>query len=178
MQMTKAAAVAILAFTSSAVAYYGSYDDSYGSVYARDAYADADYDDFSLYARDAGFDFEDLHPRDAYLAGFEDGMLRRRAVNPAGGEATAAKKDELNQKNDLNTQKKDQTAANALSGQVKGLEALLAKDKAKLSQDRKGASAAGAAAGKAGAAADKAALDSINGVKRRSYIPSYLDYEW
>ena len=83
MQMTKAASIAILAFTSSVLAYYP--EAEYGSLYARDAYADAEaaeYDDFELYARDAEPEW-DIHPRDAYLEGFEAGLYAREAAPPA-----------------------------------------------------------------------------------------------
>ena len=77
MQMTKAAAVAILAYAASAAAYYPS---SYGSIYARDAYpeayAEAEFDFEDLYARDAEPEF-DIHPRDAYMEGYEAGLYAR-----------------------------------------------------------------------------------------------------
>ena len=80
MQMTKAAALAILAFTSSAVAQYPSEYDS--ALYARDAYAYADPDEYELYAREAEPEF-DIHPRDAYMEGYYDGLYSREAeANP------------------------------------------------------------------------------------------------
>ena len=85
MQMTQAAAVAILAFTSSAVAYYPSED--YYSLYAREAYAEPEpveyYDDFQLTARDAELEW-DIHPRDAYMEGFEAGLYAREAIVDQG----------------------------------------------------------------------------------------------
>ena len=62
MQMTKAAAVAILAYAASVAAYYPS---SYGSIYAREAeaYPEAEFDFEDIYTRDVELD---IHPRDAY----------------------------------------------------------------------------------------------------------------
>ena len=79
MQMTKAAALAILAFTSSAVAYFP--DSGYSSgLYAREAYPEAypeaEFDFEDIYARDAEPEF-DIHPRDAYEAGYEAGLYAR-----------------------------------------------------------------------------------------------------
>lgn len=78
MHMTAAAAAAILAFTSSVAAYYPIAYDS--SLYARDAFAEAEPDDFGLFARDAEPEPEaefDIHPRDAYLSGYEAGLEAR-----------------------------------------------------------------------------------------------------
>lgn len=78
--MTKTAAFAILAFTSTALAQYYPEAD-YGSIYARDA--EPEYDDvFDLYSREAEAEPEwELHPRDAYMEGFEAGLYAR-AVTP------------------------------------------------------------------------------------------------
>ena len=87
--MTETAALAILAYTSSTVAYYNDYD--YGSIYAREAYPmAAEYDEANFYAREAepSFDYslDGLHPRDAYLVGFEAGIYARdQPVNPNPG---------------------------------------------------------------------------------------------
>ena len=79
MQMTKAAAVAILAFTSSALAYYPGSGYSTG-IYAREAYPEAypeaEFDFEDIYARDAEPEF-DIHPRDAYMEGYEAGLYAR-----------------------------------------------------------------------------------------------------
>ena len=89
MRMTETAALAILAYTSSTVAYYNDYD--YGSIYAREAYPmTAEYDEANFYAREAepSFDYalDGLHPRDAYLAGFEAGIYSRNTgFKPADG---------------------------------------------------------------------------------------------
>jgi hypothetical protein len=80
MQMNKAAAIAILAFTTSVVAYYP--EAEYGSIYAREAYPE--YDDFEIYAREAEPEAEpewDIHPRDAYLEGYQAGLYARAVTN-------------------------------------------------------------------------------------------------
>ena len=91
MQMNAAAAAAILAFcASSVVAYYPESD--YYSLYARDAYPEAEpaeYEDFfELGIRDAESVW-DLHPRDAYMEGFETGIYVREAQAPPPGGPTA-----------------------------------------------------------------------------------------
>lgn len=72
--MTKAAALAILAFTSSTMAYYPSEYDN--ALYARDAYAYPDPEEYDLYSREAEPEF-DIHPRDAYMEGYYDGLYSR-----------------------------------------------------------------------------------------------------
>ena len=81
--MTAAAAAAILAFTSSVAAYYPTAYDS--SLYARDAYAEAEPEDFDLFERDAEPDAEpEAEPEaeadpeaEAYLSGYEAGLEAR-----------------------------------------------------------------------------------------------------
>lgn len=81
MQMTKTAAIAILAFVSSAAAYYPA---GYGyELSARDAYAYAEPEEFDdIFARDAEADFEyEIMARDAaaeaYEQGFQHGVYAR-----------------------------------------------------------------------------------------------------
>ena len=103
MKLTLAAAVAVTAFCSSALAYSGEHGnalharDAYDTapdLYARDAWAEPEDDEFELNAREADPDADadadaeadddlDIHPRDAYLAGYQDGLthpVRRRSA--------------------------------------------------------------------------------------------------
>ena len=129
MQMTQAAAIAILAFTSAAAAQYYPEAD-YGSIYARDA--EPEYDDlYDIYARDAEPEAEadaeaeeefELSARDAYELGFEEGLYAR-----AGGDVSQME-------SGLLTQQKDNAALGADSRKEAGI----AKEEKKLASEMKG----------------------------------------
>ena len=149
MQMTKTAALAILAFVSTAAAQYYP-EAEYGSVYARDA--EPEYDDvYDIYARDAEPEAEaewDLHPRDAYMEGFEAGLFARGPTTPP--KAAAAKpptpqqreqritakegrvqKDENKLKGTLATERKELAA---LEAKMKGQQGQLKADQGRMTK--------------------------------------------
>ena len=155
MQMTKAAAVAILAFTSSALAYYPGSGYSDG-LYAREAYPEAypeaEFDFEDIYARDAEPEF-DIHPRDAYMEGYQAGLYAR--APPARGAQTQGqgqgqfslknfqtdvqqqgeyKQDVASQQKAFDKERKEMEAAQK---KLKGAERQYGQNEKELAQDRK-----------------------------------------
>lgn len=125
MQMTSVAALAILAFISSVAAYYPT--EGFASLYAREAYAEpeaelVEIDDFQIYSRDAEPEW-DIHPRDAYIEGFELGLQYAKRDDP---KKTGAKKTTANQ---TPGKKKPETPQQKMQGLNAGEQPFLRQDK-------------------------------------------------
>jgi hypothetical protein len=154
MQFSEAVVLAFIACTASVSAY--AYPDSYGSygdLYARNAYADADaeaaeYDfyarsadaDYDLYAREAEADYDlyardayadyDLYARDARDTNVDDGDGDEEFVVKPGKKKDAKKEDEnavvINQGKPL--KKSDKKLIEGYKNQLAHFTAILKKD--------------------------------------------------
>ncbi|CAF9915379.1 MAG: hypothetical protein GOMPHAMPRED_000728 [Gomphillus americanus] len=198
MQMNKATVLAILAFTTSALAQYEQY--SYGSdIYAREAEPEFD-DDYSLYAREAEADeeeFSQLSAREeAYLAGYVHGLAGRDVTaaqktalnNLASGEkaqaanlnkqgddqAHKAKHDKLVADADKAKVTNDKSQLDALFAQMKTLEEKMVKDKARYIARRKKAEEESKNASKLKGQAGKLKSDA-QALSARELLEQYYD---
>ena len=102
MQPTKPLILTLLAVLSAVPALAQYYDSEFDlDIYARDAYPDAYAEAYAEAEADADAEadaeaelelLDDLHPRDAYVEGFEAGLYAREAVQSPVKKAPATKK--------------------------------------------------------------------------------------